>query len=180
MALIYLIRHGQAVARRSEAVDPGLSDLGREQADAMAARMRAIGPLAIVSSPLARARETAAPLAEFWRVEPVIEPAVTEVPSPPGEDREAWFDRVLTGSWNDAGDVVVQWRQDIIDYLGGLRNDTVIFSHFVVINAAVGVATGSQRIVGFRPDSCSVTILENENGVLALVERGSEASTVVR
>ncbi len=179
MALIYLIRHGEDTARRSKAPDPGLSDLGREQANAMAARMRAIGPLAIVSSPLVRARETAAPLAEFWRVKPVIEPALTEVPSPPGEDRKAWFDRVSSGSWNDAGDVVVQWRQDIIDYLGGLQNDTVIISHFVVISAVVGVATGSQRMVGFRPGNGSVTILDNENGVLTLVEQGSEAPTVV-
>ena len=56
MALIYLIRHGQDATRLSDAIDPGLSDLGREQADAVAARMRAMGPLAIVSSPMARAR----------------------------------------------------------------------------------------------------------------------------
>lgn len=179
MALIYLIRHGQDTAPGSKALDPGLSVLGRKQANAMAARMRTIGPLSIVSSPLARAQETAAPLAKFWRAKPVIEPAVTEVPSPPGEDRAAWFDRISTGSWNDAGDVVVQWRQDIIDYLGGLQNDTVIISHYVVISAVVGVATGSQRIISFRPANCSVTILGNENGVLKLVEQGFEESTVV-
>lgn len=180
LALIYLIRHGQETVRGSGARDPGLSDLGREQATAMAARMRAIGPCAIVSSPLARARETAAPLAEFWRTKPVIEHAIKEVPSPPGEDRAAWWDRVSTGSWDDAGDAVAQWCQDIIDYLGGLQNDTVIFSHFVVISAMVGVATGSQRIDSFRPGNCSVTILDVKDGVLSLVERGFEASKDVR
>jgi broad specificity phosphatase PhoE len=180
MALIYLIRHGQDAARRRVAIDPGLSGLGREQADAMAERMRTLGPLAMVSSPLNRARETAAPLADIWRVKPVIDPVVTEVPSPPEEDRAAWFERVFTGSWNEAGDVVVRWRQDIIDYLRGLHDDTVIVTHFVVINAAFGVATGSQRIVNFRPANCSVTTMKNEHGVLELVERGSEASTVVR
>ena len=180
MALIYLIRHGEAAAKWNEDPDPGLSDLGRNQANAVAERMRAIGPLAMVSSPLARAQDTAAPLAEIWSGIPVIESSVSEVPSPPGEDRAAWFRQVLTGSWSEAGDVVVQWRRGVIDYLGRQQQDTVIFSHFVVINAAVGVATDNQRIVNFRPDNCSVTILENDSGVLTLIERGPEASTVVR
>ena len=98
MALIYLIRHGEAAAKSNEADDPGLSALGREQAMAVAERMRAFGPLALVSSPLARAQETAAPLAEIWRRTPVIEAAVREVPSPPGQDRGAWFNRVLANA----------------------------------------------------------------------------------
>ena len=180
MALIYLIRHGEAAAKWSEDPDPGLSDLGRRQANAVAERMRSIGPLGLVSSPLARAQETAAPLAEIWGGVPVIESSVTEVPSPPGEDRAAWFRQVFNGSWDDAGDAVVEWRRGIIDYLGRQHQDTVIFSHFVVINAAVGVATDSQRIVNFRPNNGSVTILENDGGALRLIEQGSEASTVVR
>ncbi len=180
MALIYLIRHGEAAAKWSEAPDPGLSALGREQANAVAQRMRAIGPLALVSSPLARARETAAPLAEFWHGTPAIEPSVAEIPSPPGKDRGAWLEWVLTGSWSQAGDAVIEWRRAIVEYLGGLEDDTVIFSHFVVINAAVGAATGNRRIVAFRPGNCSITILENDNGALRLIEQGGEAVSVVR
>ena len=60
MALIYLVRHGEAAAQWSEDLDPGLSDLGRRQAADVGARLREIGPLALVSSPLARARESLA------------------------------------------------------------------------------------------------------------------------
>lgn len=181
MALIYLVRHGEAAASWSEDPDPALSDLGRQQAVTVAERLRPVGPLAMVSSPLARARETATPLAGHWQAEPEIVPAVAEIPSPPDAvDRQTWLMQVMHGGWAEAGDAVLNWQQGILDYLGGLTGDCVIFSHFVVINAAVGAATGEGRMIVFRPDNCSVTILDNGNGGLALVERGDERQTVVR
>ncbi len=65
---LYLIRHGQAdytsdarlATSRGVAFDPPLSATGREQADALAARLRHLpAPAAVYSSTLARARETA-------------------------------------------------------------------------------------------------------------------------
>ena len=34
-----------------------------------------------------------------------------------------------------------------------LRYGCVVFSHFIAINAAVGYATGDDRVVSFRPDN---------------------------
>jgi len=65
---LYLIRHGQAdytsdarlSTARGEAFDPPLSATGREQAASLAARLRHLSPpVAVYSSTLARARETA-------------------------------------------------------------------------------------------------------------------------
>jgi 2,3-bisphosphoglycerate-dependent phosphoglycerate mutase len=66
---LYLIRHGRALARSSdEAVtpngfaDPPLDDLGREQAEILARRLRKMArPAAVYVSPLRRARQTIAP-----------------------------------------------------------------------------------------------------------------------
>lgn len=180
MALIYLVRHGEAAASWSEDRDPVLSELGREQAVQVAERLRPVGPLALFSSPLARAQETAMPLAEHWRADPEIVPAVTEIPSPPdAEDRQAWLTQVMHGTWAEAGETVSHWQRGILDYLSGVSGDCVIFSHFVVINAAVAAATGEGRMIVFRPNNCSVTILDNANGALSLVERGDELKTVV-
>jgi len=69
--LQYLVRHGQSVSNVEERVqgqeDVALSDLGRTQAEAVAAwagRVHAASPIAEVwSSPLCRARDTAAAIA---------------------------------------------------------------------------------------------------------------------
>ena len=51
-------------------MDPGLDALGHSQAEAVAQKLASLGPLPILSSPLRRTRETAAPLAKLWNVEP--------------------------------------------------------------------------------------------------------------
>ena len=62
---IFLVRHGEAAASWGQESDPGLSDLGRAQAAESARSLQRLMPpnTALVSSPLARAQETAAPLA---------------------------------------------------------------------------------------------------------------------
>ncbi len=56
---IWLVRHADCYDRMTEADDPPLSALGREQANRLAERMRRIAPAAVYSSPLRRASETA-------------------------------------------------------------------------------------------------------------------------
>jgi len=53
-------------------------------------------------------------------------------------------------------------------------------SHFIAINAAVGVANGDDRVVSFRPDNCSCTVLESDGDCLTLIELGRERETLVR
>ncbi|HKD22365.1 MAG TPA: histidine phosphatase family protein [Rhizomicrobium sp.] len=182
MPRLYLVRHGRAAATFAEAADPGLDALGRSQAEAVATRLAPLGPFALVSSPLKRARETSEPLAARWRREPAIEPAVAEIPSPPGmglAERAEWLRGFMAGSWRDASRDLAQWREEAVAALAALRDDTVIFSHFIAINVAAGAAERDDRVILFRPDNCSVTILDVENGALRLVERGHEAETKV-
>ena len=56
----------------------------------------------------------------------------------------------------------------------------MVISHFVVVNVAVGAATGNDRVRCFRPGHCSRTVLEVDDGGLKLVEMGSEQETEVR
>ena len=59
MTRLFLIRHAEPAAGwGGDALDPGLSHLGREQARAAAQALLAIRPLEIVSSPMLRCRET--------------------------------------------------------------------------------------------------------------------------
>ncbi|MFU8816013.1 MAG: histidine phosphatase family protein [Pseudomonadales bacterium] len=181
MAKIYLVRHGKAAAGFDGHLDPGLDDLGRTQAQATAEQLAPIGPLAVYSSPLARARETAEPLARQWGVEIHIEPRVAEIPSPTEmlAERAAWLRQAMQGRWSELDPVLQRWRQELVDCLVALEHDAVVFCHYIAINVAVGAAQGDDRLVVFPPDNGSVTVLSNDSGRLSLLSLGRSAETVV-
>jgi broad specificity phosphatase PhoE len=62
-----LVRHGETTPNRQGLLlgraDPPLTDRGRRQADELAVQLGALQPVAVFTSPLARARDTAAPIA---------------------------------------------------------------------------------------------------------------------
>lgn len=178
MARIYMVRHGRAEAGFEESMDPGLDALGHSQAEAVAEKLRSLGPLPILSSPLRRTRETAAPLAKLWNVQPAIEKAVAEIPSPWGmtlDGRVAWLRKLMAGSWRDVSRDLAEWREDCVAAITEVSGDTVVFSHYVAINVIAGAATGDHRVVAFSPDNCSVTIFETDGQSLRLIEKGHEA-----
>lgn len=181
MTTIYLVRHGRAAAGWDADMDPGLDSEGREQAEAMAERLAPLGPLPIMVSPMARTRETAAALAAVWNVEPRIEPRVGEIPSPMQdlEERGQWLRAIATRRWSVLEASLAQWRAAAIAALTGLHTDTVVITHFILINAAVGAATGDDRVVSFSPGYCSVTRVRMQAGRLELVERGAQGRTRV-
>ena len=181
MARLHLVRHGRAAAGWDADPDPGLDDLGRAQAEATAARLAPLGPLPIVCSPLRRTRETAEPLAVAWGIEPVVEPRVAEIPSPTDDlfERGAWLQAALAGTWADLGGPYLAWRDDLLRTLAELRSETVVVTHFVAINVALGAALGDDRLVVRPVDNASVTVVEVEGPTVRLLDAGEEASTQV-
>src|SRR5688500_11215777 len=85
--------------------DPGLTDLGREQAHRAAARLAKRGPIdAIVSSPLLRTRETADIVAEELGLDVQLEPGFAEM---------------AFGEWDGLAffDIMERWPDDIRGWL---------------------------------------------------------------
>jgi broad specificity phosphatase PhoE len=178
-----VVRHGRASAGWDNHRDPGLDDVGRAQAAAVALTLAPLGPLPILCSPMRRTRETAEPLATAWDVEPLIDAAVGEIVAPAGVEmgeRIAWLRRAMEGSWSDLGQHHETWRSGVVNRLMALTADTVVVSHFVAINAAIGAAVGDDRVVVARLDNCSVTVIDVVDGTLRLVETGREADTLIR
>ncbi len=83
MTLFYLIRHGENdwIGRRLVGWIPGvhLNARGQAQAEALASVLAGVSLRGIYTSPLARARETAAPLARAHQMQPVARKALGEV-----------------------------------------------------------------------------------------------------
>ncbi len=182
MSHVVLVRHGKAAAGWDADLDPGLDDLGRQQAHDMADMLHLFGPLPLYSSPLRRCYETAEALGDRWGVEPIVTPDVGEVESPTADlaARGAWLRGFMASTWSQQPPDQHAWRQRVVDFLLGLEGqDAVVVSHFVAINAAVGVATGDERVIVFAPDNCSRTELKVEGGRLEVVELGGTARTLV-
>ena len=181
MTKIFLVRHGRAVSNWGLEKDPGLDELGRAQATAAAQNLAPLGPIPIITSPMQRARQTCLPLAEIWQIEPRVEARVGEIrlPSETPADRVRWLKEVMADRWSNLDHNLQVWRRDVIETLCSITRETVIFSHFIAINAAVGFAVEDDRVVSFRPDNASITVLEIDANSINLVKRGNEADTGV-
>jgi broad specificity phosphatase PhoE len=178
MARLYLVRHGKAAAGWDADPDPGLDPLGRSQAEAMAERLGPLGPLPVVASPLRRTRETAAALERRWGASARLEPRIAEVPSPVDglAARGRWLAAAMQGGWGALEPSVEDWRRHLLAALEEYLEDTVLVTHFIAINVAVGRAVGDDRVVSFRPEPCSCSVIEIRDGSLRLIERGSEGA----
>jgi broad specificity phosphatase PhoE len=109
-----------------------------------------------------------------------IEASVGEIITPAGiEDRAAWLKGVMPGRWTGVGPEFDAWRIGVLGAVEKVQDETAVFSHFVAINVIVGLLTGDDRVVIFRPAHCSITKLERRGGKLAIGELGSEAASVV-
>jgi broad specificity phosphatase PhoE len=188
MTRVHVIRHGRPASTWGGAEDdPGLDDLGHQQAVGVMEVLMALPdderPRRVVSSPLRRCRETAAPMALALGVELVIDPRVGEIPTPasiPASERPDWLRTAFGGEWGEiVGDLDYKaWARSVAAAVAG-HPDTAVFSHFVALNAAVGVATGEARVAAFRPDHCSITTFDICDGRLILSEKGREAQSQV-
>ena len=81
--------------------------------------------------------------------------------------------------WPELDEPLQRWRDAVVEALRELSVDTVVVSHYVAINVAVGTATGDQRVACFRPDYCSCASLDVVDGRLVLIELGAQAATRV-
>jgi broad specificity phosphatase PhoE len=178
---IVLVRHGDAAAGWSDDLDPGLSDLGHEQARAVADALAGLGSRPIVTSPMRRCRESAAPLAHRWAVTPTIDERVGEIKAPDHDvsTRGPWLADVLGRRWTDLPLDQQAWREEVLAGLLSLTDDAVVFTHFVAINVAIGAATADGRVVCRRIANCSTAVFDSDGETLMLLEAPAEAETEV-
>lgn len=196
MTRLYLVRHGRAAGGWDTAVDPALDDLGREQAAATASRLSvllqetkwSVTDVDVVTSPLLRCQQTAAAYTTVTGIAARIEPRIAEIPSPAGvplAERTTWLREVMKGSWSEVfarqGREYRDFHTQLVQWASAVRCDTVAFSHFIAINALIGVAVGDDRVMLRSVDNASITTLQvGADGRLTLIEGGAEANTLIR
>jgi broad specificity phosphatase PhoE len=157
---LYLVRHGQAAASWDRDADPGLDDVGRSQAEALIELVP--GDVPIVVSPMRRARETALPLEGHFGASARVDDRVGEIATPDGiglADRGTWLRDLMACRWPDLAPELQLWRQGVLDALAELSADTIVVTHYIAINVAVGASRGDDRVVHTRPANASVTVI---------------------
>ena len=182
MTRLFLIRHGEPEAAWGGAVDdPGLSEAGRTQAEAAAATLNTRGDLHIISSPMRRCMETAAPYAQLRGLTPATDPRVSEVATPAGAtDRRAWllsnfpWQGGPARAWGDLSPELAAWRAQMLGCVVALDRDCAVFTHFIAINVIVGAALGRNETIVCKPGYASITELAVEGGTLRVVHLGDE------
>lgn len=184
MPRLFLIRHGEAAAAwGGDEDDPGLSVAGHAQAAAAAEELAALGPLAVLTSPMRRCRETAAPY-ERRRGPALVEPHVSEVPTPAGvADRRGWLQRNFPWRggeprlWAGLAPDLRAWRDAVLARVRAIDEDAAVFSHFIAINVIVGAALDLPHTIVCKPGYASITELYVSPDGLRLVRFGAEMQT---
>lgn len=184
---IYLIRHGEAAQAWDEAPDPGLSEKGQHQAVSLANEYLPIvigTDFQLVSSPLLRAKQTAFPFELAFGIgkTATINRNIAEIPSPgiALKDRRNWLKALFTKKINELEQPQLEWRNNIIQSIESLEKDTLIFSHFMTINAIVGWIKGDERVVSYYPNYCSITQIEKVGNQFFIKSLGKELTTIVQ
>jgi len=174
---VLLIRHGRSadvVPGSAESADPPLHTQGVEQADRLALRLAGKTIQAVYSSQLARARQTAEPLARARRLTVEVFPDLEEVRLGDwgnGEFRRRAFVRdpewvawSRTGRWDGIpggeGDESLRTRvAGVVDRLAEQHQGQTIavVAHGGSINAYVAHLLGTHRSLLFTIENTSIT-----------------------
>ena len=190
-AELFIVRHADAIPTADEIIPSGiyddlpLSSTGRKQARALAERLGGMSFNAIYSSPLKRCLETAAPLAERLRLEPVIVPKLAEirlgeVVSLPqdGDDLEVLTKALqarqleivriagTTGNWDTipGSEPSKEFRKRVVTALDEIANRHIgervlVFAHGGVVNAYAAEVLGLEREFFYPAANTAISVV---------------------
>lgn len=179
---IFLVRHGEAAASWGESPDPGLSGLGQREAEGAANELLqyVADDTLLISSPLQRAKDTAAPLARELGRGVHEDATFREIPSPvPLAQRQVWLRNFMQQQWHEQTEDLNAWRRNALHQLLALQQPAVIFTHFLVINAVVGQVLDRPETLCFWPANGSITQLRHNGSSLELIALGQAMQTHV-
>ena len=178
---LLFVRHGQASASWENHLDPGLSEIGKDQAKNLTSNKKLpnLSDYDFLSSPKLRAIETSKPLAEKYRKEVVIDESFIEIPSSNIElnQKQEWLKNIIKMKKKDLPMLIQQWQKNIFLNISNIKKDTIIFTHFMVINSVVSDFVKADSIMHFFPDYTSITKVVLENGYIKDCKIGGNQKT---
>lgn len=180
MTRVFIARHAEP-AKSPEVLHTNwpLTRFGRNQADYLADRLLEFAPLKVVSGPALRCKESAEIAAKRLGVSVKVDPRLGEIVPPRGtEDVYGWllqnFNFAKPTPWSRLDANNNKWRNETIQAISELKEDTVVFTHFTNINAITASSLRLENTVVCRPDYASITEFAVIGGDIRLVMNGTE------
>jgi len=99
--------------------------------------------------------ETAEPLGKTLNKPIKIMSDFDEIPSQKAKKKNQWLRRVATTHSSKLPDYLKDWQNQIIKQLLNIDADSIIFSHFMVINAVYDKLCNPKQFVSLQPDYTS-------------------------
>ena len=157
---IIFIRHGEASDAWGDHLDPGLSDNGILQANNLLnhKELQNLKDFSFISSPKSRAIETGKPLAKKFDKKLNIDEVFIEIPSKDiaQEKKQEWLKNIVQTKIDNLPDFIQSWSDDIYFKTKSLEQNTIIFTHFMVINALLNKLSNKDTLMYFYPNYTSV------------------------
>ena len=170
MSVAYVARHGETdwnrAGRYQGQLESTLTELGRSQAAALASALAGSGARRVLSSPLGRCLETAAPVAAALGVSVETDERLLEIAHGTWEGRlRTEIEREETGrmrAWREnpasvrfeggesLDEVAARWRA-FTESLTGKNEDVVIVTHDVLVRIAVLLASDRPLTMLWEP-----------------------------
>ena len=168
---IYIVRHGEASTDWGSHQDPGLSLEGKSQAYICAYRLTKFNSesLQILSSPRKRAIETAKPLGKLLKKSIRIVESFNEIPSHRAKNKLQWLRKIAKLHSSKLPNYLQRWKEQVMLELSMIDKDTIIFSHFMVINAIFNELNSPKQFVSIQPTYTSTIHIKKKGNRLSYV-----------
>jgi probable phosphoglycerate mutase len=178
---IYIVRHGEASISWGGKSDPGLSLQGKSQAIESARELAKFNSqaLQLISSPKKRAMETAEPLGQTLKKPIKIMSEFDEIPSQKAKKKNQWLRRVAATHSSKLPNYLKDWQNQIIKQLLNIDADSIIFSHFMVINAVYDKLCNPKQFVSLQPSYTSMMHLVKRKDSLCYVSLSNENTSKI-
>jgi broad specificity phosphatase PhoE len=160
---VWLIRHGDCYQEMTDAGDPPLSPLGREQARRVGERVRQTGVAAVYSSDSQRALETAQAISD----EVVRDPRLREIENDPTAAVQLILNR--RQSFTESAEAVARRMHEAVDEAAAAHpgGRIALVTHGVAILCYIGSLMGLEIPAGLRlmPYYTSVSVVRVNLGL---------------
>ena len=157
---IIFVRHAEAESYWGNLSDPGLSDNGYLQSTNLLKHkeLQNLEDFSFVSSPKSRAVETAKPLAKKFDKKLNIDEVFIEIPSKDitQNQKQEWLKKIIKTKRDKLPNIIKSWSNKIYFKSKSYKENTIIFTHFMVINALLSKLAKKDTIMYFYPNYTSV------------------------
>jgi probable phosphoglycerate mutase len=188
---LLLIRHARPERVEGvEGADPGLDEIGVRQADALAAWLSVEQLDALYASPMRRAIETAAPLAEVTEHSVQTDEGICEfdrgfdfyIPMEEmKEENHPHWQVLSSGDWSQVPGDLFAFRDRVVETIDRIATDNsgrrvAVVCHGGVINAYTGHVLGIEAPLFFEPEYTGISrVLASSSGVRSIASLNEAA-----